>query len=78
MNENSLIAPIKEKHLATYKAYVIQVMYGRKLELQPAPKELTYLIHAPADSDMVILTHYISTGGASGFDHVLTVNAVHG
>lgn len=57
----------------TSTVVIKQVMYGRQIDLQPSPKELTYLLHAPAGSDTTILTHFISTGGPSGFDNLLTV-----
>jgi hypothetical protein len=59
---------------ATSTVQIKDVLYGRQLDLQPAPKELTYLLHAPAGTDLIILTHYISTGGPSGFDQLLTVS----
>jgi len=51
-----------------------QVMYSRQFDLQPSPAELTYLVHAPMDGNIIILTHYISTAGPSGFSHIITVN----
>lgn len=51
-----------------------QVLYSHQLELAPAPPNLTYLVHAPAGSATIVLSHYISTGGASGFDHMVTAN----
>ena len=51
-----------------------QVLYSRQLELQPAPPNLTYLVHAPVDGATIVLSHYISTGGAAGFDHILIAN----
>jgi hypothetical protein len=58
---------------ATSTVQIKQVLYGRQIDVQPAPKELTYLLHAPAGSKTTILTHFISTGGDSGFDNLLTV-----
>jgi hypothetical protein len=49
---------------------VERVLYGRLLELQPAPSSLTYLAHY-AGSGKAVLSHYISTSGASGFDQIL-------
>jgi len=51
-----------------------QVLYSRQFDLQPAPASLTYLAHAPLDGKKIVLSHYISTSGASGFDHLLTVH----
>jgi hypothetical protein len=50
------------------------VLYSRQLELQPAPAALTYLVHAPQDGETIVLSHYISTGGDAGFDHIAIVN----
>lgn len=54
-----------------------KVAYSRQFELQPALQQLTYLVHAPQftveDPGTVVLTHYISTSGDSGFDHIATV-----
>lgn len=47
------------------------VLYARQFELQPAPAALTYLVHAPTKSGVIVLSHYISTAGPSGFDHVV-------
>jgi len=51
-----------------------QVLYSRQFDLQPSPAHLTYLAHAPLDGKKIVLSHYISTSGASGFDHLLTVH----
>ena len=51
-----------------------QVLYSRQLELQPAPSALTYLVHAPQNGTTIVMSHYISTGGASGFDHLVVAN----
>jgi hypothetical protein len=53
---------------------VDHVLYGRRLDLQPRPSALTYLAHSTGTPGKAILSHYISTSGASGFDHVLAVN----
>jgi hypothetical protein len=37
-------------HNATSTIQIKQVLYGRQLDLQPSPKELTYLVHAPKGS----------------------------
>ena len=52
---------------------VLRVLYGRKLEVQPKPTELTYLAHNAGDNGKAILSHYISTSGTSGFAHILKV-----
>ena len=52
-----------------------QVLYSRQFDLQPAPPQLTYLAMAPSGPDgPIVMSHYISTSGPSGFDHLLTVN----
>lgn len=60
---------------------VVRVLYGRRLEMQPRPAALTYLAHsAHGAAGKAVLSHYISTSGASGFDHILTagLSAAHG
>eukprot|EP00944_MAST-04C_sp_MAST-4C-sp1_P005127 g5127.t1 len=52
---------------------VLRVLYGRELEVQPKPAELTYLAHNAGDNGKAILSHYISTSGTSGFAHILKV-----
>lgn len=52
---------------------VVRVLYSRRLEVHPRPTTLTYLAHAAGSPGKAILSHYISTSGASGFDHVLAV-----
>jgi hypothetical protein len=61
---------------------VKQLLYGRKLQIQPAPASLTYLAHAfGGDGDAartgVVLTHYISTSGKSGFDQIVKVSLAY-
>ena len=55
-----------------------RVLYSRQFDLQAAPGKLTYLVHAPQASEggtgTVVLSHYISTGGPSGFDHLATAS----
>ena len=50
---------------------VQRVLYGRMLDVQPSPAELTYLAHNA--SGAIVLSHYISQGGASGFDQIARV-----
>jgi hypothetical protein len=50
---------------------VVKNLYGRLLDVQPRPTVLTYLLHNA--SHKLILSHYISTSGESGFDQLLTV-----
>lgn len=50
---------------------VVNNLYGRLLDVQPRPTVLTYLVHNA--SNKLILSHYISTSGESGFDQLLTV-----
>jgi hypothetical protein len=61
----------------TVTVTIDKVAYSRQFELQPAPAHLTYLVHAPLateeETNTVILSHYISTGGDAGFDHITTV-----
>ena len=52
---------------------VIRVLYGRELEVQPKPAELTYLAHYAGAEGKAILSHYISTSGTSGFAHIMKV-----
>lgn len=58
----------------TTTVQIDQVLYGRQFDLQPSPAALTYLVHAPLDGALIVLSHYISTGGDSGFDQILIVN----
>jgi len=63
---------------STVTVSIDRVVYSRQFELQPAPQHLTYLVHAPlatlaGDTSTVVLSHYISTSGDSGFDHIATV-----
>ena len=51
---------------------VQRVLYGRLLDVQPLPSQLTYLAHNASGS--IVLSHYISTSGSSGFDQILKVN----
>ena len=61
-----------------------RVLYSRQFDLQPSPAKLTYLAHAPQAAGTVpgtvVVSHYISTGGASGFDHLayVTITRVDG
>ena len=52
---------------------VLRVLYGRELEVQPKPAELTYLAHNAGTNGKAVLSHYISTSGTSGFAHILKV-----
>jgi hypothetical protein len=61
---------------------IVRVMYGRKLNVQPPPPVLTYLLHQTNTTGtgtettpppLPIITHYISTSGASGFDQIGTI-----
>lgn len=60
---------------ATTTIRVTRVLYGRKLDIQPAPRWLTFLAHSFGTDD-VILSHYISTSGESGFDAIVTGKVV--
>jgi len=57
-----------------------RVLYSQQLQLMIAPPSLTYLMHAPystvpgAAPGTIVLTHYITTAGPSGFDHIVTAN----
>lgn len=59
---------------------VVRVLYGRRLDAEPSPSALTYLVHGVggggADGEAV-LSHYISTSGASGFDHIVKASLRH-
>eukprot|EP00940_MAST-03C_sp_MAST-3C-sp2_P002111 g2111.t1 len=50
---------------------ILRVLYGRLLDVQPRPEVLTYLAHNANGS--IILSHYITTSGASGFDQILKI-----
>jgi hypothetical protein len=56
---------------------VTRLLYGRQFDVQPAPAALTYLAHAAGPdgagyAGRAVLSHYISTSGASGFDQIAT------
>jgi len=59
---------------STTTVEIERVLYGRLLDVQPKPPTLTYLAHNA--SNTVVLSHYISTSGTSGFDHLLKVDMV--
>ena len=50
---------------------VVRVLYGRLLDVQPRPTVLTFLAHNA--SGKIVLSHYVSTSGQSGFDQLATV-----
>jgi hypothetical protein len=58
------------------KVNINQVLYSRQFDLQPSPPNLTYLVHKPSYGNNIILSHYISTSGQSGFDHIVTCNMI--
>lgn len=59
---------------ATTRVDVERVLYGRRLDIQPKPASLTYLAHSGGSTGKAVLSHYISTSGSSGFDHILKVD----
>ena len=65
---------------ATTTVNVVRVLYGRRLDAQPKPAALTYLAHGVGNAQapgVHVLSHYISTSGSSGFDHILTASITH-
>lgn len=53
-----------------------RTIYGRLLDVQPKPAQLTYLAHAAGAPGRAVLSHYISTSGSSGFDHILKADVL--
>ena len=57
----------------TTQVSIENIMYSHQLAIEPKPAALTYLLYGTSSAGYGVVSHYISTSGSSGFDHLLKV-----